>query len=513
MAALIVNNVLSSAVEVSYSYLDTEEIFGYEVEGTYEIDVSDINFEQNDTTLIQGRDAITAAYERQNIVARIGADDYLKGRIQSFDFSAGTLVGSEIVSIVIQESRRLDDYSSKTFSKLIPNPNLVENFKETYDFQRSGGDYSSNRNISLQYKQEAGSQFLNDAKTFLTNYYFANRPSLGYQEDGISEKAKIDKGFRGLITETYNLIDLSVSLSEKVDSSFIDGVKGVSKNQTQALEIGENGFINKTHTVNLTSLSRNSENVITSAMATIIDEIASENETEFGTPVSIEKGITKDGDSGSLTISFSTDPSRSQDERISYSGAETKQGRFIEYSLSITYSNKGRNNREKFLNTKTSWISNQTFNQDKVKRLFHPVTDIVEKARSTTFQKSEGSINESITFTTDLAYKDDNDGLLKFKKTLNKTHKINRLHKFLDLVNLEDQIVVNDKKTVGQASVTAEAVTSQSMGIYDVRNVLESKTSEMNEMVDENVIHIINDVINLNLGQGTASRSIQYLFI
>ena len=103
--------------------------------------------------------------------------------------------------------------------------------------------------------------------------------------------------------------------------------------------------------------------------------------------------------------------------------------------------------------------------------------------------------------------------MLKFKKTLNKTHKINRLHKFLDLVNLEDQIVVNDKKTVGQASVTAEAVTSQSMGIYDVRNVLESKTSEMNEMVDENVIHIINDVINLNLGQGTASRSIQYLFI
>ena len=153
MAALIVNNVLSSSLEVNYSYLETEEIFGYEVVGTYEIDLSDINFEQNDTVLIQGRDAIIAAYEKPNIVARIGADDYLKGRIQSFNFSAGTLVGSETVSIVIQESRRLDDYSSKTFSKLIPNPHLVEDFSETYDFNRSGADYSSTRNISLKYKE------------------------------------------------------------------------------------------------------------------------------------------------------------------------------------------------------------------------------------------------------------------------------------------------------------------------------------------------------------------------
>ena len=52
------------------------------------------------------------------------------------------------------------------------------------------------------------------------------------------------------------------------------------------------------------------------------------------------------------------------------------------------------------------------------------------------------------------------------------------------------------------------------MGIYHVKNVIESdaKTTEMNELVDEDVIHIIDDTVNLNLGQGSASRSIQYLF-
>ena len=55
MANLIITNVLSSSVQIQYSYLDTEELFGYKVIGTYEIDVSDINVEQNETGLLNGR--------------------------------------------------------------------------------------------------------------------------------------------------------------------------------------------------------------------------------------------------------------------------------------------------------------------------------------------------------------------------------------------------------------------------------------------------------------------------
>ena len=159
MASLIVNNVLSSSVNISYSYIAQEELFGYEVVGTYQIDISDIHIEDRDTVLVKGRDAIFHAYGRQNLVARIGADDYINGRIQSFDFEAGALVGSEVVIITIEESRRLDSYSNTSFAKYIPNPQLVEDFNESYDFNRNGADYTSSRKIGLSYKQEAGDQF------------------------------------------------------------------------------------------------------------------------------------------------------------------------------------------------------------------------------------------------------------------------------------------------------------------------------------------------------------------
>jgi hypothetical protein len=225
MAALIVNNVLTSSVNITYDYFNTDELFGYTVKGAYQVNISDINFQEGDTILLSARDAIKEAYGRPNIVARIGADDYLNGRITSFDFAAGSLVGAETVTINIEEARRLDDYSSSQFAKYIPNPHALESFSENYAFSRNGDTYSSSRDISLKYKQSAGDQFLNNAKTFLTNYYFANRPALGYQEDGISEHAKIDKNFRGLLTETYDLVALSVSLSEKVESSFIDDAR------------------------------------------------------------------------------------------------------------------------------------------------------------------------------------------------------------------------------------------------------------------------------------------------
>ena len=513
MASLIVNNVLSSSVEVSYDYLGTDELFGYEVKGTYEIDISDINLQQGDTVLLSGRDAIKEAYGRPNITARIGADDYINGRIETLSFEDGSLVGAETVSITIEESRRLDDYASSQFAKYIPNPNAISDFSESYNFSREGATYSSTRKISLTYKQMAGGQFLNDAKTFLTNYYFGNRPALGYQEDGISEDAKIDENFRGLISETYDLIGLTVSLDEKVSSSFVDDSKGVSRQETQELKVDEKGFLTKTLDIKLESLRVDSENTLTSAIASIIDEKKAEEEAEFGTPFSISKTIKKDGNSSSLTISFSTDPKKSQDNLISYSGAEDKEGKFTTYSLSITFSSKGKNNKEKFSNSKAAWVGEQPRYQNKIQVLFHPLVDFFEKDRSTTFEKSKGTISENVTFTTDPAYQTSEDGLLKLKKTLSKTHQINRIAKYLNINSLKDEVQVSALKTVGQASVKAEATVSQSMGIYKAQSILESKTEELNDLVDEDIIHITKDVISLNLGEGKANRTLSYLFL
>ena len=512
-ANLIITNVLSSSVQIQYSYLDTEELFGYKVIGTYQIDVSDIHIEQNETSLLNGREAIENAYNRQNITARIGADDYINGKITNYNFEAGTLVGSEIVSISIEENRRLDDYSSTEFAKYIPNPHAISSFSESYNFSRSGAEYTSNRKTSLTYAQEAGGQFLNNAKTFLTNYYFSNRPNFGYQEDGISENAKISDNFRGLISETYDLIGLTVSIEEKVTSSIIDDANKVSKKETQSLNIDERGFLNKTINIDLTSLRLDSQNVINLAIANIIDAKKAEEEAEFGEPFFISKALSTDGDKANIKLSFSTDPAKSQKNSIVYLGSESKDGRFINYDLSINFSSDGKNQVAKFSNARSSWGGEQGFYEDKIKRLFHPTVLFFEKSRSTNFLKTEGKIKESIKYTTDDSYQTMGDGLLKLKKTISKTNQIKRIEKFFSLQGLEDQIVQNDKKTVGQANVSAEAIVSQSVGIYKAKEILESKTEELNQLVNEDVIHITSDTITTNLGAGTASRTLNYLFI
>lgn len=145
--------------------------------------------------------------------------------------------------------------------------------------------------------------------------------------------------------------------------------------------------------------------------------------------------------------------------------------------------------------------------------MFHPLVDFYEKSRNTNFQQSNGIVSESVVFTTDDSYKENDDGVLKFKKTLSKNHQINRIQKFLNLSDLREQVSVNTKKTVGSASVKAETVVSQSMGIYEAKESLERRTEELNNFVDEDVIHITSDEISMSLGDGTATRSLNYIFL
>ena len=367
--------------------------------------------------------------------------------------------------------------------------------------------------MSLTYDEDAGGQFLNNAKTFLTNYYFGVRPSLGYQEDGISENAKIDKNFRGLISESYDLIGLSVSLSEKVNSSFIDDSKDVGRAETQSLQVTQQGFLEKTIDIELTSLRVDSEKTLTSAMSKIIDEKKAEEHAEFGTPYSISKAITKDGNTASLTLNFSTDPKKSQESLVSYSGQEDKDGFFKKYTLTISFNSAGKDNKDKFSNSKVTWGQEQPLYKDKIQRLFHPTSDFFEMSRSTNVSKTKGTIQESVVYTTDPSYKDRNDGVMKLKTTISKTRQIKRIQKYFNSDNKEDEVVVNDLKTVGKARVSAEAITSVTAGLYKAKDFLESKTEDFNNLVGENIITIVQDNISMNLGEGKATRSLEYIFL
>jgi hypothetical protein len=512
MAALIINNVIDSSSQIKYNYLGTEEIFGYDITANYTIDISDTAFEIGDTVLIQGREAIEEAYRRQNVVARIGGDEFLNGKITNVSFGEGTLVGSETASITIEESRRLDSYVSSTFTKYIPNPHLLENFGENYIFGRNGNRYNYTRTINLKYKQSAGDTYLQDAKLFLTNYYFANRPSYGYQQDGISENAKVDKNYRGLLNETYDLLGLSVSLSEVFDSSFIDDSNKVSRDENQQTSIDEQGYLTKTFSFNLTSLRLDSQNVLSEAIKDIVDEVETANKSTLGTPFSIEKGITKDGNNASLTIKFSTNPKKSHDESTFYTVASAKVVKFTEFTLNIEYRSTGKNNQDRFKKAKAVWLSEQQTNLSRVVNLFHP-SDLFEKNRTTNFMQSDGKITEVVVFTDDPSYKPTDDGILKFKIQRSKTHQIKRVTPLLDLKDKKGKVAVNDLLTVGKATISAQATASSTLGLFKAKDFLEGKTSQLNMEVDEDIIHITSDVYNLNLGDGVASRVINYIFI
>ena len=64
--SLIVNNVISSNSQISYSYLGTTENFGYKVDLNYKIKVEDIQFDNNDGVLLSGRAAIREVYKRRD---------------------------------------------------------------------------------------------------------------------------------------------------------------------------------------------------------------------------------------------------------------------------------------------------------------------------------------------------------------------------------------------------------------------------------------------------------------
>jgi len=188
-------------------------------------------------------------------------------------------------------------------------------------------------------------------------------------------------------------------------------------------------------------------------------------------------------------------------------------GQFREYSLSANYKAKGKTDREKFNNAKDLWISHKGNNITKVEGVFAGIQTIYEKSRNSSFQKTEGKVTESIVFTTDPAYAHQDDGLLKFKVTVNNTKKIKRNQVVFDLADLKDKLVINDLKSVGSASVTANATIDPKRDLYGGKERLLARTSEIQEYVTGSKVLMASDVINLDLGQGTSSRTINYLYI
>jgi len=505
--SLIINKISSSSLQINYNYLESDLLFGYTVAATYKIDFSDVSYTNEANVLFEGVEALRQAYQRKNLVARIGGDEFINGRLTSHSFEESVLVGNSSCSITIEESKRLNEYSSHEFAQHIPSPQWIESFQENFSFSRSGDSYSSSRNVSLKYKQDAGSQFLNNAKLFLRNFYFNARPNLGYHVDGISENGRFDGGFRPLISETIDLLGLSVSIQENLETSSISGDH--SKRQTYSLEIGQDGYLQKKYTVEIKAIKEPLEQVANAACKTITDALIASNSAQFGNPIEIGKGLNKDGGEISLSMSFSNNPSLNSATTTTYSVTKNRRQAFFDYSLNIDILSEGTNQIQKADNSKAYWISVVPTYPTKIQTLFPEATPLYEKEHSTNFEYKDGKIVDSATFTDDPAYNPSGlpDGIIKLKFSNSQNPKLDRIRTFIDLGDKKEKIELSDLLTIGNGSFSMEATAYKSKGMNFAADYLKSVTFSIGE-----TLYVNGETITIS-SEGSASRVISYEFI
>ena len=512
--SLLINNITKSSLSLSFQYIDTEEVFGFVKTASYTINVSDISFTEGGS-LLEGREAIKAAYAKPNIVARIGGEMFHNGRIKSITFSQSDLVGSEEVSISIEESERIDNYSSHSFANNIPSPHLVTQFEETYNFSRSGATFSSSRNVSVTYSQDPNNQFLANASAFLNQSYFGSRPNYGSRTDGISEDIRSGSGYVGVLSETVDLIGLTVSLKEDLDSSYVDAAKNVSINETETLSLTKSGFLEKQISIELTALGREKSSVLADAMKSIIAEKIAAQPSKYGSPAkpkSIQKGFAKGSKKATMSLTFSTDP-RDKEESIIYSVSKQKSQSFFEYSLKASFTTTGKDKLERMSKTSSLWNSS-VIGKNKILALFPEATPIYEKSRNISFHNAKARISDDSVFSTDDSYDSSSlpSGILKYEETYSKQNQTERVEAVFDLVSKEQKIVKNVLETLGSASVTLKVTTVQGAGIDVGRDYLEGKTASLLDSIGEDEAKTTSDQYTIDLGAGTTSRVISYTY-
>lgn len=502
---LLINKVTSGSRQVNYNYLDSEFIFAIVYASTYTVDLFDVQF-NDDSVLLTGIDALKAAYERKNIVARIGGDEYKNGKITSLSFDQSSASGRTSARFSIEESVRIDDTSSNEFLSYIPNPQWIESLSETYSFNRSNETYSFNRNVSIKWKQSDGLDFLHKASLAIKNFYFNRKPQFGFIEDSISTEALFNAGWKTNKSEEIDLINLSLTFSEDFSSSEIsDPVDGVSRKKTYSKAIDQNGFTTTTYTIELKALKEPLEKNIADAVANEIDSLYLDHYPSI--PISIEKGINKDGGTANMTVVFTNNPSQNSSNSINYSIAKNKVGTYYEYNVSVNYKSNGAGIEQRFTNVKQSAQSFTPTLKTKINQLFPEAgVNIFEKSVSVSYDRFNGSISQSTIFSTDDSY-NASFPLLKFKITKSKTESLPLVEKMLDLGSRQEVITVaEDNVSVEQNSINIMAIMPKSKGIFAGDQYIESLLSTVLPVT----YYLQSDNVTIETANGTTNRVINY---
>ena len=413
-----VTKINSESSTVSFNYLETEAVWGLIISSSYEFDLSDLSYTDQDDILHEGIDALNAVYLQQNIVGKIGSNEIRNGLVTSISYPESPNVGKTTASISIEERQRVDSHGALSdILSYVPSPQDVESFTESFSFQRGANSYSRSRNVSLKYRQDAGHFFLDKVRVFVQSMLFDSRPVIGYQSDGISEKARFDTFLKPIVTENINLLTKEVSFSENVQSNFINDADPYSDPYSEEIKvtfsIDDRGYKTKSYNATLKALKEPLELNILNAIKDFIDRINQENSAEFNYPTSISRTINSDGGTASVSMSFTNDPSVNAITNASYNVSKSNQGAWDQYSFSIDISSKGPNRNAAYSASKAYWLNNYNNGPNKISALFGDYNNLFEISRNTQFNKFEKLITETITYSTNPIYQPDGDIIKK----------------------------------------------------------------------------------------------------
>ena len=451
---LYISKIEAAETTVNYSYFSSEHTWGFVVSATYSFHINDVTGIDNDDTMQVGMEALEAAYAQPYIAAKIGTDEYKNGDLTNISFNENTGVDKLKGSVSIEERVRVeDDTVLSDITDLIPSPHDVSDFSETFSFSRSDNSYSYNREVSLSYKQDSGGDFLNKAYLFLKNIYLNNRPSFGYQEDGISEWGRVDSGFKPTIVETLDILEKKVSFTESLQTDRIETIGGLpfSKGETKTISLNQEGYTETAYSVSIKALSEPLESNITSGVSTTLQELITQN----GEPISIEKGVAAQGGAATLSVSFTNDPRHSGTTNIDYSSSKTEDNEgFSRYTFDLTISSKGLNDATKFTRNKDYWKNNISLPYQKIPTLFPEITsgDLNEVSRNVSFRPFGNSITDNINFSNNPNYVDSGDGILKRSVVISDRKQVQR-DVILPIYGDEEIIIPNEGKTLGSYSI------------------------------------------------------------
>ena len=511
--AIFITKINSASTNVSFNYLDSEAIWGRTLSCSYDFDISDVSYIDQDDILYEGIDALNLVYLQKNIVGKIGSDEIINGLVTSISYPEGPNVGKTTASISIEERQRVDSHGSlSNILNNIPSPQDVESFSESFSFERGQNSYSSSRDVSLKYKQDAGNFFLDKAKIFVQSIFIDSRPSFGYQEDGISEKARFNTYIKPIITEKIDLLNKSISFSEKINVNRINDYELIDQKYSEEIiidiSIDNKGYTNKNYNVNLIALKEPLELVILNAVSAFLESVYEENLQQFKYPISISRSINSDGGRASISVSFSNNPSLNSIINANYSVSKTKAESYDEYTFQNSISSRGPNKNAAFLNSKNYWINNFNIGLQKIPLLFSEIdsNNLYEKSRSVSFEKFNKTINETVVYSTDPRYQTSGD-IINKNITIDDTLGVTR-HTLTPI--LAERILLRSSrnaKTVSSRSIsvnltskTFKSLENDALSICEAYRpnstyyYIDSKTSKF-------------DPIN-----GTSSASITYLY-